>query len=260
MIVSKASLQVIHVTSKDSQIPVLDNVHITMDGTTVGSSRGIVLAVSPVNKEVKEKLHLKETQLKKPLTISSNFTKKIIKNIPPDKQFKGLLEHADIENSIGSRVDVNLHDGNQEFSINGRKYQEEYIPHKKILSNALNARNGFKLVVNRTRLKLLIDTIEKACPDSTGESPIFLEFCENHTILLRCINMVTGQRVMAALLTMNFDEKKWLKDKTWERGLLNDSNDNSSSSSVVSRNYTRRGNLRSNKVQQKREYKRKKGF
>lgn len=257
MIVSKASLQVIGVTNKDSQIPVLDNIHITKEGTTVGSSRGIVLAVSPVNEEVKKKLHLKETPLRDGVTLNSAFTKKIIKNIPPDKHFKGLLEHADIENSVGGRIDANLHDGEQEFSINGRKYPDEYIPHKEILGNALNARNGVKFIVNRVRLKLLLDAIEKTCPDSSGESPIFFEFCDNHTILMRCVNLKTGQRILAAVLTMQFDENKWLKDKSWERSLL-DGNISKDHINCKPRYYTRGTGLRDNKLQP-RLYKKRKG-
>lgn len=264
MIVSKTSLLVVGVTVKDKEIPVLDNVHIKKDGTTIGSGRGVTFAVSPVEEGIKEKLHLEETELDDALTINSEFAKKILKNIPADTHFGGLLEHVDIENSTGSRVDVSLHDGRQGFSINGRKYPDKYTAHEEILQNSLNARNGFRLVVNRSRLQLILDTIAKTCPDSSAETPIFLEFCDNHTILIRCINRVNGQRVMAALLTTSFNEDKWLKDKSWERGLLshektkrnNADSVGSGSNSNNSHYYSRRGNVRSNKRLYKRKVKR----
>lgn len=219
MIISRSSLQTFQVTSKDADIPVLDNIHLTAGGTMIGCSRNVVLAISPVLDEIKEKLHLKEACLKKGVTFSSALAKKILKNMPTDKLYDGLLEHVDVDNSAGSRIDFTFYDGEESFEVIGKRYPDEYTVFGTIIKKAMAGRNGIKLVVNRTRLRLLLEAMDKACPDTSGESPIFLELCDNNTIIMRCINMKNGQRALAVMWAYNFDEKKWLKDQSWEKEL-----------------------------------------
>lgn len=221
-IVSKNNLQVVLITAKDSDIPVLDNIHIQTDGTTIGASRSVVLCVSPVNDKIRKGLHLKDSVLPRGITVSSDSIKKVIRNMPAKKLFKGLLEHCDVRNYGGETIYFDLHDGSREFSIKAKKYPMEYTVYKEVLKSAFKETENMRIVVNRKRLKLLLDALESVCPDSEGESPIFLEFAKNNSVIVRAVNMVNGQRAMGAMLTYKIDEKKWLSFTDWERSLLND--------------------------------------
>lgn len=219
-IVSKNNFQVVLVTSKDSDIPVLDNIHVQVDGTTIGASRSVVLCVSPVNEKIRKGLHLKDSVLKKGVTISSTSIKKVMSNMPSTKLFGGLLEHCDVRNYGGETIYFDLHDGSRDYSIKAKKYPMQYTTYKNILKAAYKNVEKMRVVVNRKRLKLLLDALEKVCPDSEGESPIFLEFSKNNTIIVRAINMLNGQKAMGAMFTYKIDEKKWLSFGDWERSLL----------------------------------------
>lgn len=229
-IVSKSNLEVVIVTAKDSDVPVLDNVHVRPDGTTIGAARNLVLAVSPVHSKVKKGLHLKDSELPKSVTIPSESIKKVIKNMPTSKLYGGLLNHCDVRYYAGETVYFDFHDGSREFSIKGKKYPMAYAPYLSILQGAFQNKSGMKIVVNRKRLKLLLDAMEKVCPDSEGESPVFLEFGTNNTIIVRAINMKNSQRAVGVMLTYKIDKDKWLSFTEWERSLLNDSGRNTDSS------------------------------
>jgi hypothetical protein len=215
-------MQVVMVTAKDTDIPVLDNIHIQSDGTTIGSSRSVVLCVSPVNEKIRKGLHLKDSILEKGVTINSASIKKVMSNMPHTKLFGGLLEHCDVRNYGGETIYFDLHDGSRDYSIKAKKYPMEYTAYKNVLKSAFKNTEKMQIVVNRKRLKLLLDALEKVCPDSEGESPVFLEFSKNNTIIVRAINMLNGQRAMGAMYTYKIDKKKWLSFSDWERSLLNE--------------------------------------
>ena len=90
MIVSKQALQVVGITVVDKGVKVLDNVHIEQDGTVVGSHREGVIVVSPVTREIRDKLILKEEDSES-ITLSSDTIRETIKFIGIDKKFKGLF-------------------------------------------------------------------------------------------------------------------------------------------------------------------------
>lgn len=221
MIVGKGNLQVLHVAGKDKDVESLDNMHICEDGSTVGCAGNIVFAMSPVRLQVKEKLkQLTETPLRKGVTLGIDFVKKLIKNMPRDSMFKGILEHCDIEDMGGPNVKATFHDGQSPFSIKGKKYKGTYAPFKKILQRILGNKdvNSKKIIINRSRLILLLEAFAKT--GSVGDQDIvFLEFTKGDDIILRGVNEKTGQRLLATMKTYKYQENKWLKHERWEKKL-----------------------------------------
>lgn len=217
MILSKGNLSVLKVTSKDSKTPVLDNVHVEPDGTTVGAARSVLLAVSPVDPEVKEQVPLTEesSTLGASQTLTADCIRDVLRNMPKDTAFSGLLEHCDLDDQGVFR----LHDGKREKVIRGKRFNMRYIPWKEMIARSLSVVGPKRVVLNLARLKLLLDALDKICPDSSGESPVYIEFTDRNEVVLRMVNRVNGQRAVGVTTSYGGIEGRWLQPDGWERGL-----------------------------------------
>lgn len=222
MIVNKNALMVVHTSRADKNVPVLDNVHIEPDGTCIGSSGKTVLMVSPVNEQVKEKLT--ETKIlrdskSRPMTIPAETIRTIIKDLPADKKFGGLLEHCNIKGD-GDECRVELTDGKRKRSFEGKLYPKDYIPYEKLIGPALKRteeeEDGMRVVLNKKRLLHLLDCINKIAPDSSDDDPIYVSFTERGDIVLRGENYKTGQRFIACMWAYTGGEGEWLELNEWE--------------------------------------------
>lgn len=226
MIVSKSNLQAVMVTKVDSKIPAIDNVHIAEDGSTIGIGGKMMLAIGPVKNEVKKKLgNVLKEQGEGGLTISSETIKEAIKNIPADRKFAGLLEHCNVERIDDTEVVVTMTDGKRNKKIRGRLYTRPFLPYKTLMKNAMETSGqgkSLRLVMNLKRLILLLQAIEKSAPDTSGDNPVWIEFTEQNYVILRSVNMVTGQRCVGIMSPYEGIEGKWLDLDEWEQSFLED--------------------------------------
>lgn len=224
MIVSKSNLQVVHTTKVDKNIPAIDNVHIAEDGSSVGVGGKMMLVVSPVSNEVKHKLNNVLTEKGKgQVSISSDTVRSILKSIPADKQFHGLLEHCNVERVGDGEARITMSDGKRKKSIMGRIYPRKFLPWKRMMQTAMksSAKNeSIKLVLNLKRLVLLLSTIEKVAPDTSGDNPVWIEFTKENYIVIRGVNMITGQRVVGIMSVYEGVEGKWLDLDEWEKSFI----------------------------------------
>jgi len=220
MILNKSNLVIVDLVKVDVGVPVLNNIHVRKDGTSVASNGRAVVAVSPVGSEVKGKLPLEESRLKEGsegITISAEFIREVLKNMPKDTMFGGLLEHCDIDRSGA----VRLNDGKRQRLLKGRLYDRDYVGFEEVFSRKRSG--GVRVVVNLKRLLLMLSVISKVCPDSSEETPVFLEFTEQNDIVVRAENRKTGQRVIGIAKSYKSVEGKWLKSNLWEKllGIVN---------------------------------------
>lgn len=214
MIISKSNLKVADVAKIDSSIPALGNVHFLKDGSTVAANGRALITVSPVHKEVKQAIPLTES-VPKEQTISLGTVKEILKNMPKDVMFKGLLEHCDL--GIGT---FTLHDGKRKKKVEAKVYDREYIDFRKMFYKAGEKRSKCRIVLNRKRLINLLQAIDAICTDNSGENPIYLDFTEDNNIILRGVNVVNGQRAIAVMTSYKHEEGKWLVEDVWEEKML----------------------------------------
>lgn len=217
MIVSKSSLLAVNVTAKDKGIPALDNVRVEADGTVVGAASNVVVAVSPVDPKVAAQVPIEDSG-PCAATLSADTVRKALKLLG-DKMFGGLLEHCDIK-TAGDDVTFTFTDGKRRHTMDGRVYTQPYIPWRTIIMRAMHSRRaGTRVVLNRARLHLLLETLEKICPDSSGQSPVYMELTEQGDIVCRARNAVNGQRVVATMKNYTMKGGAWLEEGAWERSL-----------------------------------------
>lgn len=214
MILSKNNLQVVNITSVDKSIPVLNNVHITSDGTTIGANGKSIVAVSPVQEKIKKAVPLDEKIHRKSCTISSETIKEVIKNIPKDTLFKGLLEYCDF---TGNKFI--LTDGKRKKEIESKKYGRGYIDFKKMFKQISIQKSKHRIVLNRKRLIKLLQVMDTICKDTSGESAVYIDFTENNNMVLKSVNHQNGQRVVGLMSSYKGIEGHWLDPDKWEKKL-----------------------------------------
>lgn len=215
MILSKGNLRIVDITKTDKQIPALDTVHITKEGGTVVTNGMAIICVSPVSKEMKEKVVLTENCMFTDETIASETAKEVLKNMPKDSKFRGILEHCDYASG-----QFELTDGKRNRSISSKTYPREYVDYQNILKSAHRGITSVRCAVNLKRLLVLLDCIDKVCPDSAKNSAVFLEFTEDNDIFIRAKNQATEQKVLAFMKAYDTQEIEYAKYDEWESKLL----------------------------------------
>ena len=219
MFISLTQLLSSKITRIDKKMPVLNNLHIEEDGTTVATNGRVIVCTSPVNDDMAKNIVINDTG-KENCTIPIETINEVIKNISKDTLFSGVLEHCNLQVK-DNKAFFTMTDAKQINTIEGNIYKHEYINYRKVVSQALKNRIfGNRIVLNGKRLLLLLDTINKMCPDSTNELPLFIEFTHKNEIVIRTINATNGQKVLAVMSSYSDIENKWLEDDKWENSFI----------------------------------------
>ena len=218
-ILSKMNLLAVEITKDDNKVPALNNVLVRKDGTTVGANGLCVICVSPVLKEIKDNVIVEESVCGDGI-VPAETVKDVLKNIPEDKLFKGLLKHCDfniIESKGVFTLSSKVKGGKR---IKGNLYKHAYIKYKEIVKRVMRKMSGVRVILNLKRLLSLLNTINKMCPDSSGDCPVFIEFTEDNHILIKAINKTTGQKVIATMTSYKHTDEDWIERDKWEKGFI----------------------------------------
>lgn len=203
---------------KDTDIPGMDTVHITENGTVVGGARNAFVLASPVRKSIKRNIPLDETELEENITITKDSIKDAMGLISKDTVFGGLLEYLDIEDKGGSAL-IKTVDKKKDVRFKASKYRRKYPDYKSVVKRILNTKVKKRVIINRARLQLLLETLQKVCPDVSGESPVYMEFTEKDELILRSFNVKNGQRALGVMFNYLYRENDWLDENVWEENL-----------------------------------------
>lgn len=209
LILSKSNLIIHELTAADKAIPVLNNVCIDKNGSTIAANGKVLIAVSPVPDNIKKNVPLQESKSSESV-VSSETIKEVLKQLPKDMNFGGLLEYCDFDNGTFTSSD-----GRRKKKIEAKIYSRDYIPYNKIFRRA-SGKKSHRIVLNRKRLASLLKTIDKICPDSSGESAVYIEFTNENDIILKSINHHNGQRCIALMTSYKNIEGNWLEADEWE--------------------------------------------
>jgi hypothetical protein len=201
-----ANLGVHLLTVVDKTMPLLANVHIASDGSTIGANSETIIAVAPMSSNVKQG---------EELTISTETIMDIVKAMPKIGKYKDLIDLVEVER-VGNKVQFAFTDGKNQRIIEAKEYTHEYINYKELYERELNKNSLHRVILNKKRLYALLNTIEKLVPEKSGEFPIFAEFTDT-SLVLRLSHPKTGQRIIAIMLLSTTE--KWLALDKWEEKL-----------------------------------------
>lgn len=220
MILSKANLNAVIIAADDKTVPMLNNLHVGKDGTTVAANGRCIIAVSPVPDEVSGHLgYMEDSGSAGDITIAADTVREVLRNMPRDAKFGGLLEYTDLKKgSGGDGVTFRLRDGMRDRTIGAKVYTRAYFEYRKAFQKAAESGARVRVVLNRKRLISLLETLDKICPDSSGESPVYMEITRGDDIILKAEGN-HGQRVLGFMKAYQGGEGNWLLDNDWERGM-----------------------------------------
>lgn len=218
MILSKANLSAVTIAADDKTVPMLNNLHVAADGTTVAANGRCIIAVSPVPSEVASTLgYMENSGSHGDLTIAADTIKEVLRNMPRDAKFDGLLEFTDLAKGEKG-VTFRLRDGMRDRSIGAKLFTRSYFEYRKAFQKAAESGARVRVVLNRKRLISLLTAIDKVAPDSSGESPVYMEITMGDDIVLKAEGD-NGQRVLGFMKAYQGGEGNWLLDNAWEQGM-----------------------------------------
>jgi hypothetical protein len=220
MYVSKKNLSVVAMTKQDKNIPQLNNVHLAADGSTVGASGRSTMVVSPVQNEIRKRLEsILEDSGMSEMTISAETINEVMKAIPADKTFKGMLEHCDVKKLSDREVKFTIYTQKRKKVIMGQLFPRSYIHWKEVIQEACASKVVNRVVLNVGRLITLLQVAEKIIGDSSGENAVFLEFTEDNDVIVRGRDATSGQRLIGVMSSYVNKEEQWLRMDQWERNI-----------------------------------------
>jgi hypothetical protein len=220
MIISKSSLDAAKLASVDKAVPVLNNLCIRPDGGVVAANGKSMIFVSPVLKEIKEKVPLEEHENLEDVVLSLETVGELMKAVPKDTMFKGVLEHLEVrETGTEGEVLVKVTDGKRHKDIRCKGFGRRFVDTDRILDEVLGSQELGRVAVNLRRFLTVVEVLVKVCPDNSGEVPLYLEFYEKATIL-RTVNIKTGQRAVAIVYNYRPDSLVWMEESDWEKIIL----------------------------------------
>lgn len=213
MILHKSNLKIVDIVREDKGIPMLNNIHVDSNGITSAIGNKIMLVISAVKENTAESVAKMHSWIKDKfaLTIPADSVKEVLKNIPKDTQFGGVLEHIELSED----GQFKLSDGRRQRQIKCIPWSKDYPEWRKVWEDR-KSQVKIKAIYNRKRLLLLLQTMDKCCEDTSGYSPIWLEICEDGTMVLRSVNMKTGQKALGIVAAVDGKEGEWITDEEFE--------------------------------------------
>jgi len=227
MIISKAALQLVNIAGGNKMVPVFNCVCLEPDGSIVASNGRLLGLVSPVTDKIKAAVPLghKESAeiFGERILLTADAVRTILKSLPRDTQFKGLLEHVSLwlPEPKAMSVKIEITDGRRRQEMTLRRMETEYIPYEKLLHESAAGRlqggnENIQCVLNRRRMALLVDALDKVCPYDGEFSPVYWEFTKAGHVIIRAMNELTGQRLLSVFGVAQWQDGQWMEWNEWE--------------------------------------------
>jgi len=201
MILSKASLETLRVAVVDSKIPLLGNIHVETSGRCVASNAKVLLAVDPVIPEVRKRLQAilpPSDPVTDSIDIPVSTIKEIVKNLPRDNKFGGLLEHVHLS-VVGDDITFVTSDGRRRRTILGKRFTRGFIKYRDLLRRALGMVPAVRVEVNLKRLLGLLNAVNAVVGDRVGDSGVLLSVGSDGTLMLRGTSPRMGQSCVGVM-------------------------------------------------------------
>jgi hypothetical protein len=198
-IYSKANLEPYRLAACDRET----FVEFLSDGRSVGANKRSVLIVGAVAPKVRGVVPVAKDGegIAGECTLGVDACKKLAAALPADKLFGGLLEHLrlDATGGLGSEVKAQTTDGRRTTDHTmkdaGRRLPATVIEQVEVTVSACNA----PAVLNGKRLEVLLTALRKACPDRSGETPVWLWQDSKGNVVLGTVDYKTGQAAAGAM-------------------------------------------------------------
>jgi hypothetical protein len=188
------------------------------DGSALASNKKVVMVLAPVEDEIKERLTiLKDDGESERISITPDTAKEILKNVPKDKKFNGLLEHVSIRGNDSMSVNVEMTDGKRSRKMLFKRRERE-TDEKSVLKHMYSMidQSNINMCLNRKRLLLMLEAMDKVCEDVSGESPVWISVTEGGDITVRGWDFKYGRPVLGYMKAYSGGESAPPPRVEWE--------------------------------------------
>jgi hypothetical protein len=193
------------VCAPDKSNAALNCICIEPDGSVVASNSKVWAWVSPLSDARASLVPLPAVGLNTRIMLSAGNVEKILKTIPKDTQYKGLLEHCDIARVEENRpaLVVTTTDGKQTHAINVNAMAVRYPEYRKLFADAwashmVICNEGYRVVsqcLNRKRISNVCTVVDKVCSYDGQFAPTWWFFAQDGSVLMKSVNELTDQRI-----------------------------------------------------------------
>lgn len=171
------------------------------DGSALASNKKVFMVLGPVEKEVREKLVkiLPDSDPgAKRISITPETAREILKNVPRDKRYGGLLEHVDMRADGSTGVNVEMTDGKRtrKFQFKRRSKSSDAGAVLNHIYRVMGNPDNTHMALNRKRLLMLLEAMEKASEDASGEAPVWISISREGDIAIRGWDFKFGRPVL----------------------------------------------------------------
>lgn len=216
MIISKSALQIANLCVEESGP--LSYVCIEPDGKVVAGNDSVMAAVSSSPAEVRRMVPMDDWEERGRILLTAKTTKELIKRIPADKQFKGILEHVAIAPVAGNRSKAIVRYTNgmtvSEDMI-PRKPDDRWIEYRSMFAAMMKVPEGYaqlrRFVVNRKRLSMLILAMDRVCAYDGKFAVTGIEFSASGAVVLRAFHELLGLKMIAVTMG-EVNPEMWFQD------------------------------------------------
>jgi len=203
--INKNNLLIFEVASSNKLDSAYHVVRIEEDGTSVASNGRRVVCVSPV--PIKIKYPNNGKVLFEPINLPIDLVKEVAKNIPKMK------------------FEPDVHICKEVITISDKTFEKHFsvtesktaFPSWRKVFFLIQTEPIIPLSVNRKDLLQVIKTLEKVCPDKSGETEVEI-YVNQKGLIIRAQNKETGQKTLSAIQASEIRVKKLNK---WEKEILN---------------------------------------
>lgn len=221
MILSRASLAVESVASRDPFDRGLNGVSVEADGSAIAGNGRVLLAVGPVGEDAKraypnvgERIELSEDER---VLLKVDHVQEARKNMPKEggRGARAVLGHvALVKGDVAGEVSLACKTAEGRTRKTADMPLRHQFPDWRKVVAAVAKGGNVRVCVNRKDLLELLKAMEEACPDKGNDCPVYMEIGSG--IVLRSVNRETRQRAVGAISAYQLGNGAWLGPDSWE--------------------------------------------
>lgn len=208
MIINNNNLKIYKICADDKDIPVLNNVLIKKDGSSIATNGKVFITVSPLPEKYRLKLPWDDKPILNDILINSSSVKEVIKNIPKDTTFNNLLQNCIIDSKGNFSI---FNEKNRKKIIESDVFKGKYINYFNLFLKI--SEKSVKFSLNTQRLINLLTTVSNIIGKN---NPVFFELTENNFLVIRAVKPDTEQKIIAVMKCYDNEIEKILTPDKWE--------------------------------------------
>lgn len=195
-------------------------VQIHGDGVLVAANKRAALVVGPISNElpVLNRFKIDNQGLGGDVVgLTTETALALERMVKRSKEFGVVMEHAALRGDGRGKVEAESHDGKRPARMTLPVREGRRVDTRVLLGRASGTGSVWRGALNRKRILGLIEAMCKACPDKSGEVPLYVELFADGRVIMRTVNRETGQWCVGLTAAYRVEDERWEGRQEWEK-------------------------------------------